>query len=282
MKCQRGIYLEKRNQRVPCGKCMFCRIRERQVWACRILLEASFTPTQSYFVTLTMDEENVPRTREGVQTLRKRDVMVWQRQVKRKHGPFRYFTVGEYGNKSKRAHYHMALFPRSDSQAARIIGEWKAGWTSSYPLAGKTASYIARYTTKKLTSPDDHRLEDGQEPEFILTSRDPGLGFNAVRAIVAQYRTAAGQNIIQERGDVERTIRIGGRKYPLGDYLLTKIRKELGIPLLESERLCHPNYEAWHVQEDPAEWDEEAFVAMEEKHRAEEKRKALSYKARRI
>ena len=46
---------------LPCGQCLECRCKHAQEWANRIMLEAQYHET-SYFVTLTYDDDYVPRT----------------------------------------------------------------------------------------------------------------------------------------------------------------------------------------------------------------------------
>ena len=270
MRCFNGISLQ--DQVVPCGQCMACRVNRGRIWSTRILCEQLMHPVRSWFVTLTYDDDNVPVTADHVPNLRRPEFEAWLKSTRRKAGPFRYYAVGEYGDRTLRPHYHMALFPASDRQASRILDCWQLGFTSSTEINAARARYLAQYTTKKLTSADDERLSEGQEPEFRTSSTHPGLGYAIVGPIVARYRTASGRKIIEERGDVERCIRIDAKVHPLGDYLLGKIRAELGIPLLHRERLNHEGYEEWHeIQE--AEQDGQKHVTFTEQFHARQRRK---------
>lgn len=228
---------------------MACRINFSRKWVTRILLEDAFSEYPSWFVTLTYDEDHVPEAYNGVQTLRKSKILTWLNNQNRTY-PFRYFVVGEYGDVSMRPHYHLVVFPRTNRPITELTDGWKKGFTSAYPLNEKRAKYIAQYATKKLTKADDQRLATGQEPEFRSSSRIPPLGSSCIQALVHQYSRGVGKRLVEERGDIERFIRIGGKIYPLPEYLLSKVRAQLGIPLLHRERLCHPEYEKWHhVQE---------------------------------
>ena len=270
MRCKNGIETSERI--VPCGRCMPCRINAASVWTSRILMEQMATPRYCWFVTLTYSEAELPRTVEGVSTLRKKVVCNWRNNREKDVGKFRYYLVGEYGDLSLRPHYHLAVFPQEDFAIEELLEKWRYGFTSVAPLHGKRARYLAQYTTKKLTKDTDPRLERDQEPEFRTSSRTPGLGAPLVPAIVSRYRSGAGRKIIEERGDVERTIRIDGRTYPLGNFILAKVRKELGIPLLHRDRLTHEGYYEWHQVEE-AEIDEVGFLNMEIQANAERQRK---------
>lgn len=78
--------------------------------------------------------------------------------------PFKYFACGEYGDKSLRPHYHFAAFdfvlddlrplhgaPRGQYFISESLREvWKYGHVLVAPLEWDSASYIARYVTKKM------------------------------------------------------------------------------------------------------------------------------------
>ena len=229
----------------PCGGCIICRKNKGRFWTMRILLEDAFNPAPTWFVTLTYDDDNVPRTPTGELTLRKKQTTQWMRDRVKEHG-FRYYLVGEYGDNTRRPHYHAAIFGH-EGDVSRALGKWeRRGFTDTHLLAAGSAAYLAQYTTKKLTDPEDPRLEPGQEPEFRTSSRDPALGVSAIEPLASAYETSSGSIVLAERGDVERCVRIGSRKWPLDNYMLTKLRKRLGIPLKHEERLNHEGYYLWH------------------------------------
>ncbi len=165
------------------------------------------------------------------------------------HG-FRYFLVGEYGSKKGRPHYHAAIFPGDPFwEIEELLSPWRKrrGNTSCHPLEAGSAEYlIMDITTKKLTQPDDPRLAEGQEPEFRTSSRAPAIGSAAIEPIASAYETRSGARVLAERGDVERVIRLGKRKWPLDPYMLRKLRIRLGIPLTHEDRMNHEGYRLWH------------------------------------
>lgn len=232
----------------PCGGCIICRKNKGKAWAARIMLEDQFNPPTSWFVTLTYADESVPRTPYGDLTLDKKRTCQWVRDQVKEHG-FRYYLVGEYGEKTHRPHYHLAVFPDDPFwDINQLLNQWaqRRGFSTAHPLEAGSAAYLAQYTVKKLTAPDDARLEAGQEPEFRTSSRDPAIARSAIEPIASAYETRSGSLVLAERGDIERHVRINGKKWPLDAYLKTQLRKRLGIPLKHEQRLLHEGYQLWH------------------------------------
>ena len=174
MKCYNGIF-SKTNGMVPCGQCLDCRVNQGRTWASRILMEQLATPHVSYFYTWTYDDQNIPKTENGLHTLRKKPFQKWLNRQSQRHN-FRYYCVGEYGDDTVRPHYHAAVFPQKPLDPGVLLKPWTKGRIKSVrDLIPTRARYLAQYTAKKLTKDTDKRLRDGQEPEFRSSSRTPGL-----------------------------------------------------------------------------------------------------------
>lgn len=248
MLCKSGIFVTSRDQFVPCGQCMACRVNAKRKWAGRIMMEWMIheenRPGHSWFVTLTYNPEHLPE--DG--NLDKPGIRQWLKDVqKRKTDPFRYYLVGEYGGKHRRPHYHLAVFAEHNAQIRVLLDEWRPkGFVEASEITPARAGYLANYTTKKLTA---GRCPEGLAPEFRTSSRYPPLGQAFVERVIAAYQTRAGKAVIAERGDIERTFRCGGRIYPFDGWALGQIRKSLEIPATEAERRLHPNYDHYHQQE---------------------------------
>jgi hypothetical protein len=250
MKCAKPIYIRSTGT-VGCGQCMPCRINQQREVTARMLLESAVTETAT-FLTLTYNEEFLPRTTDGDATLKKRDLVNYFKRLRHKTPKIRYFACGEYGDQTQRPHYHAIVFGIGPEYGPAFEDAWKdrgkeRGFTYAADVSAQRCAYVAGYVTKKMTKPDDERLY-GREPEFNLRSRNPGLGAPAVKQIAEHYRTSNGAAVIEKYGDISRSIRVGGKMYPLGRYMLTKIRAELGIPLLQAERDCEP-YETPTLEE---------------------------------
>ena len=104
---------------IPCGNCIGCRIAYSKQWADRCMLESQYHD-ENYFLTLTYDDDHVPRsgyydeeTGEWFDTftLRKKDLQKFHKDLRKKlygsdKGEFRFFACGEYGDQTFRPHYH--------------------------------------------------------------------------------------------------------------------------------------------------------------------------------
>lgn len=193
---------------IPCGHCAGCRADQAKEWADRLMMESQFHDSM-YFVTLTYDEEHLPRVayadkfgeyHDRLQsdrgTLNKRDVQLFIKRLRksRPDDKIRYYLAGEYGPQTDRPHYHAIIFglhlgdwrliESGHSETGNTYytcGEleriWRNGFVSIEPANEFTCKYVAQYVTKKIgEKPRVRRLERGQEPEFSLQSRRPGIG----------------------------------------------------------------------------------------------------------
>lgn len=105
---------------IPCGQCVGCRLEYSRQWANRCMLELEYHDS-AYFVTLTYDDEHVPKSYYGdpasgealpSMTLCKRDFQLFMKRL-RKAFPddkIRFFASGEYGSQTFRPHYHAIIF----------------------------------------------------------------------------------------------------------------------------------------------------------------------------
>lgn len=102
---------------VPCGHCEDCIQRKRSDWTIRLLAEEKYC-SNAYFVTLTYSDKFVP-IENGYFHLKKSDLQNlfkrYRRQTDKKNGKFasrvfKYYAIGEYGENTKRPHYHCILF----------------------------------------------------------------------------------------------------------------------------------------------------------------------------
>lgn len=261
MLCMRGIQVS--GQLVPCGKCPACRVNQQRQWAARIMMEWATHHTFSWFVTLTYDDEHLPLTPDGLPTLQKKKTRKWLVNQFPVIGAFRYYLVGEYGDKTGRPHYHLAVFPESYSQIALLTERWKQGFTSAYEMSENRALYLAKYTTKKLAKTANKRLEDGVEPEFRTSSGRPPIGYAFIPVLLRAYGTEPGQAVLERDGDVERSFRIGGRILPIPRPILARVREHLKIPRLHEERMAHEGYYARYCAKEYAEWEPDKALKQE-------------------
>ena len=115
---------------VPCGKCTGCRTEYSRQWAMRIKHEASLWGKKNSFVTLTYDDENLPRKGNST-TLIKKDFQDFMKRLREPNQeldwtpptPIRYYHCGEYGDQFGRPHYHAILFNTSFPDLKQIQGK---------------------------------------------------------------------------------------------------------------------------------------------------------------
>ncbi len=233
---------------VPCGQCMPCRINKQRFWTGRILLEAAHCPCTSSFLTLTYEKE--PEGRNLVQD----HTYDYYNLIRTKSGigAVRFFTVGEYGDKTGRPHYHMALFNVPPENFQKQLTEaWPHGFVQVGTLEQASAAYISKYCTKKMTAIDDLRL-DGRSPEFARMSKRPPLGAAGITHIGRMLETRAGHNAIAQAQDVPSSFRIMGKSYPIGIYWRNKLREDLGITNPPVNSIWDMDYEAFTREQEKA------------------------------
>lgn len=221
-----------------CGQCMPCRINKRRLWTHRLMLE-SMMHKDSAFITLTYNNDNLPINNSLIPA----DLQKWQKNL-RYHAdiPLRFFSVGEYGDKTHRPHYHAAVFGfpscsngRHDcpcTSCATLRASWDKGFVYNGTLTKDSAQYIAGYVTKKMTNKNDPKVQEwlnGRHPEFARMSNRPGIGAPALDLIQDMLETDHGCDLLAELNDVPDLIKISGTEMILGSYLKNKLRKQMGV-----------------------------------------------------
>lgn len=211
-----------------CGQCLPCRINRRRQWTWRQYLE-SLMHEESTFVTMTYSDPHLP---EGG-NLSKTDAALFLHRLRKNLRPkkIRFFLCGEYGPETLRPHYHVSIFGVGVSAADLMWETWgkcERKHFHVHPFNELTAQYISGYVVKKLTDSTDPRL-NGRCPEFATMSRRPGIGSSAMATIAATLKTEQGRLLLQSSGDVPKTLKLGRRSIPLGRFLISKLRLELGM-----------------------------------------------------
>nr|QJB19175.1 MAG: replication initiator protein [Microvirus sp.] len=256
----------------PCGKCIPCLINRKRLWKHRLLLE-SYCHEKSSFVTLTYTDKELyfqnDKTGEALPSpsLRPRHLRNFLKRIRKAVSPdiLRFYGVGEYGDKSFRPHYHIALFgytpcwygsTRKHKHEAGtsccppcdlLYKKWGHGGIDNGTLENDSAAYIAGYVTKKLTNPNDQKaiaLLQGRHPEFARMSNRPGIGFDALDKIAEALLTQHGQYMLTEHGDVPVSLDHGGRLFPLGRYLRQKLRQKISAAETFDPQTGELKYEA--------------------------------------
>lgn len=213
----------------PCGQCLACRINKRRVWTHRMMLERCMHDDAA-FVTLTYDDNHLPVSDVGLPTLRKRDVQLWLKRLRKAFGfPLRYYVCGEYGPETLRPHYHGVIFglPFSEASAVLIDRTWSLGFIQIGDATEKSIQYVAGYVAKKVVF---KKKDQGIEPEFALMSRKPGIGVAALKQISETLKDFGYDK------NVPATLRHGPKEFPLGRFLRSKLSQEMAVDLPQDWR----------------------------------------------
>jgi len=191
--------------KVPCGRCIGCRLERSRQWAVRCVHEAQMHD-DNCFVTLTYNDEHLPE--DGGLKL-KHFQKYMKRLRKRLNGKrISYFHCGEYGEKNLRPHYHACifgydypdrlLFKKTNGVSLYLSPmcdhDWKLGFTTIGDVTFESAAYVARYIMKKVIANDrdgvskehEQKTYERVDPttgevfqvdkEYTTMSRNPGIG----------------------------------------------------------------------------------------------------------
>lgn len=182
---------------IPCGSCTACRLDRAMAWATRCVHERQMH-SSAVFITPTYADEHLPADL----SVSVREMQLFNRRLRHEVGSFRFFCCGEYGDRTKRPHYHALLFgldfddkrPHSKSKSGELLYHsprleriWGKGSCLIGSVTLQSAGYCARYSLKKVTgeaSAEHYRRvhpRTGEvfqvRPEFIQMSRMPGIGY---------------------------------------------------------------------------------------------------------
>lgn len=213
----------------------------------------------SLFVTLTYNDDHLP----DLSSLVPKHLTNWLKRL-RKQVSFRYFAVGEYGGLTWRPHYHAAIFgPEhilcSECSESRkkvrncqclIAKTWPFGYVFVGTITKDSAGYVAGYVTKKLTNKKEPYVQEilqSRHPEFSRMSLKPGIGGLAISDIAESLNNIHGQQLIIDNGDVPASLQHGSRSWPLGRYLRSKLREEVG---LDAEKVKAETIIRWSAEMD--------------------------------
>lgn len=193
-------------RKIPCGRCIGCRLEYSKVWALRCLHE-SYLYDDNIFLTLTYDNDNIPLHNDlnpddftkFIKRLRyERNKNNGSNQYQR----IRYYMCGEYGADTLRPHYHAILFNYrpQDSQlyttrkgkrvykSEELRKTWKKGNIEFSDVNFNTCAYVSRYMLKKLKYSESIKydvyneitglVEYTKHREYTRMSRNPGIGYD--------------------------------------------------------------------------------------------------------
>lgn len=191
MVCIRPFLLKDFGFRVPCGKCVNCKIQRTREWAMRCVHEASLYDN-NVFVTLTISDEHMLYPA----TIKKRSLQLFIKRFRKMLGgrKIRYYACGEYGDESGRPHYHLIMFNVGYDDFKQITIGRKVFYTTDAWQYGNvyvddvnycTCRYVAKYVHKKYYGPLAVKIYNNRHlvNPFQLQSLGIGKGFAVSNAV---------------------------------------------------------------------------------------------------
>ena len=167
----------------PCGKCYACRANLRRDWFLRLRSHA-YNSVSSLFVTLTYDEEHLPRSDCGWPTTVKRDLQLFFKRLrknlqsyeKEKGEKFKisYYAINDYGGEFERPHYHILLFGLPVPLESFIKKAWTFGSIDTQPITVQRINYVLAYHIRKSERNREELQATGVEDYYALISNHLG------------------------------------------------------------------------------------------------------------
>lgn len=240
---------------VPCNHCISCKTAYASQWGIRITHEAKMHK-ENCFLTLTYSDEHLPDLKKYPGgNLSPSDLQKFIKRL-RKALPdktIRFYACGEYGDKSKRAHYHLIIFgynfpdkyfwrkgQKNDPCYRSDLLEklWPFGQSEIGSVSNTSANYVAGYVTKKITGNSAEKHYNGRIPEFARMSSGSGAVGN--RGIgyswFDKYKSDI-YSICPDTGHIRDEIIIDGKKRlppPYYDRLMALENPELMLNIKEA------------------------------------------------
>lgn len=191
--------------KVPCNKCVKCRQRRSRQWIFRLKQENK-NSENSYFVTLTYDDENLVWSNTGVPTLSKSDFQRFVKRLRKSQGKkypglkLRYFACGEYGSKTFRPHYHAILFNVDHTliQQAWSLDGAPIGFAHIGHVTEDSIAYNTKYILKSNCEyQEQFKDDDSFQREFALMSKGIGKSYSDNKEVV-NYHNKIMENVVRD------------------------------------------------------------------------------------
>lgn len=211
MECVNQIYVKRTGFFVRCGKCYPCLDYKHKGWQVRLQSELKLSKS-SYFVTITFDQANYPDPDSLDKA--KEEITLFLKRLR--HDPFatdiKYYLVAEYGNLTKRLHYHALLF-NLEGSILQVQKNLERIWNKGLIHIGTVTPGSINYVT-------DYILKNDMSQCYRAMSKGIGLGYVTDRKI--KYH----------QDSMNSSIKTNDGTYPMPRYYSTRIyspdqRKEL-------------------------------------------------------
>lgn len=184
--------------KIPCGKCEACVLNRAGDTARRAYDEYRTSQYTGMFITLTYDDDHKPKCGH----FNERDIVLFVKRLRKISPKIRTLGVAEYGEKTKRPHFHLLVFGyeftdkkllrKTDSThsgqsydifTSKVLTSlWTLGITEFGSVTEQSCSYVARYLFKKVKKENEGSFcqtcenPKPQKSKIVCRSRRPGLG----------------------------------------------------------------------------------------------------------
>lgn len=146
--------------------------------------------------------QEIPSGYEVVNSLCREHVRAWfknfREDYKRRHGErpkFSYACFGEYGDMTKRPHYHCLVYGLDTQELHRLKSSWQFGFTDLHVVSQfnadgsnafvKLSRYVSKYVAKCDALPDFVQAGLAEKPRLICSQH---FGSKAVSSDLLHYR----------------------------------------------------------------------------------------------
>lgn len=195
---------------VACAYCPGCRSKRSASWAIR-LEDQQIRTERSCFLTLTI-RDDIPfcfRDAPSPGRVTRRDLQLFFKRLRKRGAVFKYYAIGEYGEKSARAHYHVLLFGLDDRDRVTLESCWPWGLIDIGRVEPASVRYVTGYVMKApLGRLRLHEERIGSAPPFSTMSK--GLG-------------ACGADARKHTITTQGVIRVGARAVSPPRYYLSRL-----------------------------------------------------------
>lgn len=221
--------------RVGCGQCLHCRLGRAAEWGIRCVHEQQMHEKNS-FITLTYNPKNLPKHGNLIHE----DFQLFMKKLRFHSGAkIKYVMCGEYGKKgTTRPHYHACVFgydfedKRFHSQnkwgdtlytSEELLSYWQKGHVTTGELNFKTAKYVGRYCTKKISgdlATEHYERLDDKTGELVQLKREYLFASNGIGlSWLKKFRKDLydGYTVIKNKGQME--------KFPIPRYYKKKLEE---------------------------------------------------------
>ena len=184
--------------KIPCSKCEACTLNRSGETARRTYDEYKTNNFVGMFITLTYSPENLPACGH----FNEKDIVLFVKRLRKISPKIRTLGVAEYGEKTKRPHFHLLVLGYESPDKKRLrktdsthTGQkygifetktlqnlWPHGISEFGSVTEQSCSYVARYLFKKNKKESEGKpceICQNQKPKkskIVCRSRRPGLG----------------------------------------------------------------------------------------------------------